>query len=105
VDPAEGIDATMAVIEMFCGTGEALEFEVHHLASDGSTVLTERTGTFTMKGQTAPLPVMGAFHVVTRRSPHGINYFDKDREAEHIPVEQEGFRGVRWVGRSGQPRQ
>ena len=63
--PAEGIDATMAVIEMFCRMCEALEFEVHHLATDGSTVLTERTDTFTMKGKTAPLPVMGASAIST----------------------------------------
>jgi limonene-1,2-epoxide hydrolase len=46
----------MAVIEMFCGMGEALEFKVHHLASDGSTVLTGRTDTFTVKGKAAPCP-------------------------------------------------
>src|SRR5260221_11731626 len=62
--PVEGIDATMAVIEMFCGMCEALEFGLHHLASDGSTGLTERTDTFTMKRKTPPLPVMGAFHAV-----------------------------------------
>ena len=66
MEPAEGIEATMAVIDMFVGMCEALEFEVHHLASDGSTVLTERTDVFTIKGKSAPLPVMGAFHVVGR---------------------------------------
>src|SRR5271163_4985805 len=63
MDPAEGIEATMAVIDMFLGICEGLEFEIHHLSSDGATVLTERTDTFTIKGTTAPLPVMGAFHV------------------------------------------
>ena len=33
--PAEGIEATMAVIGMFLGMCDALEFQVHHLASDG----------------------------------------------------------------------
>ena len=71
MEPAEGIEATMAVIDMFVGMCDALEFEIHHLASDGATVLTERTDIFTIKGKTAPLPVMGAFHVATGRSPHG----------------------------------
>jgi limonene-1,2-epoxide hydrolase len=76
MDPAEGIEATMAVLNMFMGICDALEFEVHHLASDGSTVLTDRTDTFTMKGKTAPLPVMGAFHVVDGKITAWRDYFD-----------------------------
>jgi limonene-1,2-epoxide hydrolase len=76
MDPAEGIEATMAVIDMFLGMCEALEFEVHHLASDGSTVLTERTDRFTINGKTAPLPVMGAFHVSDGKITAWRDYFD-----------------------------
>jgi limonene-1,2-epoxide hydrolase len=76
MDPAEGIEATMAVIDMFLGMCDALEFEVHHLASDGSTVLTERTDTLTIKGKTAPLPVMGAFHVSDGKITAWRDYFD-----------------------------
>ena len=76
MEPAEGIEATMAVINMFVGMCEALEFEVHHLASDGSTVLTERTDTFTIKGKTAPLPVMGAFQVADGKITAWRDYFD-----------------------------
>jgi limonene-1,2-epoxide hydrolase len=76
MDPAEGIDATMALLNMFIGLCEALEFEIHHLASDGSTVLTERTDTFTMHGTRAPLPVMGAFHVVDGKITAWRDYFD-----------------------------
>jgi limonene-1,2-epoxide hydrolase len=76
MEPAVGIDATMAVIDMFLGMCDALEFEVHHLASDGSTVLTERTDIFTIKGTSAPLPVMGAFHVVDGKITAWRDYFD-----------------------------
>jgi limonene-1,2-epoxide hydrolase len=76
MDPAVGIDATMAVIDMFLGMCEALEFKVHHLASDGTTVLTERTDVFTMNGTSAPLPVMGAFHVVDGKITAWRDYFD-----------------------------
>ena len=74
--PAEGIEATMTVIGMFLGLCEALEFEVHHLASDGTTVLTERTDIFTLKGKSAPLPVMGAFDVVDGKITAWRDYFD-----------------------------
>jgi limonene-1,2-epoxide hydrolase len=74
--PAEGIEATMAVIDIFVGMCEAMEFEIHHLASDGSTVLTERTDTFTIKGKTASLPVMGAFHVSDGKITAWRDYFD-----------------------------
>ena len=76
MEPAEGIDATMAVIDMFLGMCDALEFEVHHLASDGTTVLTERTDIFTIKGKSAPLPVMGAFQVVDGKITAWRDYFD-----------------------------
>jgi limonene-1,2-epoxide hydrolase len=76
MDPAEGIEATMGVINMFIGMCDAMEFEIHHLASDGSTVLTERTDTFTMNGKTAPLPVMGAFHVSDGKITAWRDYFD-----------------------------
>jgi limonene-1,2-epoxide hydrolase len=76
MEPAEGIEAAMAVIDMFLGMCEALDFEIHHLASDGSTVLTERTDTFTIKGKTAPLPVMGAFHVTDGKITAWRDYFD-----------------------------
>jgi limonene-1,2-epoxide hydrolase len=76
MDPAEGIEATMGVLNMFIGMCEALEFEIHHLASDGSTVLTERTDRFTMNGKVAPLPVMGAFHVVDGKITAWRDYFD-----------------------------
>ena len=76
MDPAEGIEATMAVLNMFMGICDGLSFEVHHLASDGATVLTERTDTFTMKGKTAPLPVMGAFHVSDGKITAWRDYFD-----------------------------
>jgi limonene-1,2-epoxide hydrolase len=76
MEPAEGIDATMAVIDMFIAMCEGLSFEVHHLASDGATVLTERTDTFTMNGKTAPLPVMGAFHVADGKITAWRDYFD-----------------------------
>ena len=76
MDPAVGIDATMAVIDMFLGVCQGLEFEIHHLSSDGATVLTERTDTFTMQGKTAPLPVMGAFDVRDGKITAWRDYFD-----------------------------
>jgi limonene-1,2-epoxide hydrolase len=76
MDPAEGIEATMAVINLFVTIGESLEFEIHHLASDGSTVLTERTDSFTIGGKTSGLPVMGAFHVVDGKITAWRDYFD-----------------------------
>jgi len=76
MEPAEGIEATMAVVNMFVTMCEGLEFEIHHLASDGSTVLTERTDTFSINGKTAPLPVMGAFNVVDGKITAWRDYFD-----------------------------
>lgn len=76
MDPAVGLEAAMAVIDMFLAVCEELEFQVHHLAVDGETVLTERTDVFTIGGKTAPLPVMGAFRVVDGKIAEWRDYFD-----------------------------
>jgi limonene-1,2-epoxide hydrolase len=76
MEPAEGIDAAMTVINMFVAMCESLEFEVHHLASDGNTVLTERTDTFTINGKALPLPVMGAFSISEGKITAWRDYFD-----------------------------
>ena len=76
MEPAEGIEAAMGIINMFVTMCDSLEFEVHHMASDGNTVLTERTDTFTIKGKTAPLPVMGAFTVTDGKITAWRDYFD-----------------------------
>jgi limonene-1,2-epoxide hydrolase len=76
MDPAEGIDATMEMVNCSMGMVEKMEFEIHHLASDGSTVLTERTDHFTLNGRTSPLPVMGAFHVLDGKITAWRDYFD-----------------------------
>ena len=76
MDPAEGIEATMAVISMFVGICEGLEFQLHNVASDGDTVLTERTDIFTIAGKTAPLPVMGTFEVRDGKISAWRDYFD-----------------------------
>jgi limonene-1,2-epoxide hydrolase len=76
MEPAEGIEATMELVNAFMGMFDKLEFEIHHLASDGSTVLTERTDHFTMNGRSAPLAVMGAFHVLDGKITAWRDYFD-----------------------------
>lgn len=76
MEPAEGVEATMALIDVFVAMCDGLQFEVHHLASDGSTVLTERTDTFTIKGEQTALPVMGAFHVADGKITAWRDYFD-----------------------------
>ena len=76
MEPAEGIEAAMAVVDMFVAMCDDLEFEVHHLATDGTTVLTERTDRFTIGGKTAPLPVMGAFTVTDGKITAWRDYFD-----------------------------
>ena len=71
LDPAEGIDATMDMMNSFLVMFEELEFEIHHLASDGSTVLTERTDHFTTNGRKLPCPSWVPSTSSTGRSPHG----------------------------------
>jgi limonene-1,2-epoxide hydrolase len=64
LDPAVGHDAIRALFEMFVSMADKIDFEIHHLASSGNVVMTERTDHFDLaSGKTASLPVMGVFEV------------------------------------------
>jgi limonene-1,2-epoxide hydrolase len=76
LDPAVGIDATLAFIEGFFGMCESMTIETVHLAVQGEVVLTERIDTFTVGEVVAPLPVMGTFEVRDGKISAWRDYFD-----------------------------
>jgi len=76
LDPAVGIDATIAFIDAFFAMCETMTIETVHLAAVGDVVLTERIDTFTIGGVVAPLPVMGTFEVRDGRISAWRDYFD-----------------------------
>jgi limonene-1,2-epoxide hydrolase len=76
MEPAVGKEASLASITGFIDMAESLVFEIHRLAAEGGTVLTERTDTFTMNGVTAPIAVMGAFEVRDGLIVAWRDYFD-----------------------------
>ena len=76
MDPAVGIDATIAFVEMFFGMCQSLVIETVHLAVSGNVVLTERIDTFTVGDVVADLPVMGTFEIRDGRISAWRDYFD-----------------------------
>jgi limonene-1,2-epoxide hydrolase len=76
MDPAVGIDATIAFIDGFFGMCENMVIETTHLAVRDNVVLTERIDTFTLGKIVAPLPVMGTFEVRGDKISAWRDYFD-----------------------------
>jgi limonene-1,2-epoxide hydrolase len=76
MEPAVGKEASLASIKGFLDMSESLVFDVHRLAADGDTVLTERTDTFTINGVKAPIAVMGAFELRDGLVVAWRDYFD-----------------------------
>ena len=76
LDPAVGIEATIAFIDGFFGMCESMTIETVHLAVRGDVVLTERVDTFTIGEVVAPLLVMGAFEVRDGKISAWRDYFD-----------------------------
>ena len=76
MEPAVGKDASIASIKGFLDMSESLGFEIHHLAAEGDTVLTERTDTMKVNGIAAPIAVMGAFDVRGGLIVAWRDYFD-----------------------------
>ena len=50
--PAVGKEASVAMIQGFLDMAETMTFDIHRIAADGDSVLTERTDTFTINGLT-----------------------------------------------------
>ena len=76
MDPAVGIDATIAFIDGFFAMCENMVIETLHLAVRGNVVLTERVDTFTVGQIVAPLAVMGTFEIRDGKISAWRDYFD-----------------------------
>jgi limonene-1,2-epoxide hydrolase len=76
MDPAVGIDATIAFINGFFAMCENMVIETIHLAVRGNVVLTERVDTFKVGQIVAPLPVMGTFEIRDGKISAWRDYFD-----------------------------
>jgi limonene-1,2-epoxide hydrolase len=76
MDPAVGIDDTIAFIEGFFAMCDSMVIETHHLAVRGNVVLTERTDTFTVGELVGVLPVMGTFEIRDGKISAWRDYFD-----------------------------
>jgi limonene-1,2-epoxide hydrolase len=76
MDPAVGIEATIAFIEGFFGMCQDLVIENVNVAVNGDVVLTERIDTFTVGEVVAPLRVMGTFEIRDGKISAWRDYFD-----------------------------
>ncbi len=76
MEPAVGIDATVAFIGGFFAMCDSMVIETVHLAVRGDVVLTERVDTFSMGGKVAPLPLMGTFEIRDGKISAWRDYFD-----------------------------
>ena len=78
IEPAVGLDAIRAVVEMFVPPADAIEFQIHHIFSNpaGDVVFTERTDRFVMGAKTIDLPVAGVFELRDGKIAAWRDYFD-----------------------------
>jgi len=76
MDPAVGIEATIAFVDGFFGMCDSMVIETTHLAVRDNVVLTERIDTFTVGQIVAPLLVMGTFEVRDGKISAWRDYFD-----------------------------
>jgi limonene-1,2-epoxide hydrolase len=76
MDPAVGIDATIAFIENFFGMCQSIVVETLHLAVKDNVVVTERVDTLTIGQIAVALPVMGTFEIRDGKISAWRDYFD-----------------------------
>ncbi len=74
--PAVGKEASIAMIQGFLDMSETMSFEIHRIAANGDSVLTERTDTFTINGAQSPVAVMGTFDLADGLIVAWRDYFD-----------------------------
>jgi len=76
MEPAVGIEAIRAVIEMFVPPADEIEFTVHNVASSGDLVFNERTDRFVTGGRSIAIPVAGVFELRDGKIVAWRDYFD-----------------------------
>jgi limonene-1,2-epoxide hydrolase len=76
MDPAVGIDDTIAFITGFFAMCQSMLIETNHLAVRGNVVLTERVDTITVGDRVGALPVMGTFEIRDGKISRWRDYFD-----------------------------
>ncbi len=74
--PAKGKAEIRTTLEMFVPGSPEIEFVIHHIASAGSVVFTERTDKMTFGGNRVELPVAGVFEVAGDKIAAWRDYFD-----------------------------
>jgi limonene-1,2-epoxide hydrolase len=74
--PADGKEASIAMIQGFLDMAEKMTFDIHRIAVNGDAVLTERTDTFTINGAPSPVAVMGTFDLRDGLIVAWRDYFD-----------------------------
>jgi len=74
--PAVGKEASIAMIQGFLDMAEKMTFQIHRIAANGDSVLTERTDTFTINGADSPVAVMGTFDLKDGKIVAWRDYFD-----------------------------
>ena len=74
--PAVGKEASLAMIQGFLDMAEKMTFQIHRIAANGDSVLTERTDTFTINGADSPVAVMGTFDLSGGLIVAWRDYFD-----------------------------
>jgi len=76
MEPAVGIEASIAFLDGFFGMFENAEVEILNLAVRDNVVLTERIDSMAIGGTVAALPVMGAIEVRDGKVCAWRDYFD-----------------------------
>ena len=76
MEPAVGIEATIAFVQGFFSMCDSLVIDMVHLAERGNIVLTERVDTITAGERVGALPVMGTFEIRDGRICAWRDYFD-----------------------------
>lgn len=75
--PLEGRAAIESTLAQFVTPASRVEFELRGIATQGSTVFTERIDRFEIGGKSVVLPVMGAFEITADgRISAWRDYFD-----------------------------
>lgn len=84
MEPAVGIDASIAFISGFFAMSEDMVIDTLHLAVRDNVVLTERIDTFKIGEIVAPLPVMGTFEIRDGKISAWRDYFDMNQITEML---------------------
>lgn len=89
IDPIRGREAIRSRIKFLVDNASYMKIEPRNIATVGSTVFLERTDSFTFKGHSGSVPVVGVLDIENGKVAEWREYYDRAELLEAMGIKED----------------